>query len=228
MSISKVGSTTPTVTRTAAATVTPGWAGDMPRTAGNLLIAMVYAFGSNVIVGPGGIWTAVGTEVTTGSTIHLRAYYAIAAGADAAPAFTSTTASRMEASLSEWTGNSATPYVSACDGTATGTTSSITVTGGAAPTVADGLSIVSFGFRNGAAAVATETPGGGWTTNGFYGISDTSQAGQDYKLNPATGGGADSESLSISGPTITNAAAQYAFFAPSGGVVVNGRFLAFM
>jgi hypothetical protein len=224
-----VGSTTPTVTRVAAATVTPGWAGDMPRTAGNLLIAMAYAFGTNVIVGPGGIWNPVGTEVDAGSTMRIRAYYAIAAGADAAPTFTSTSASRMEASLSEWTGNSATPYVSACDGTATGTTASITVTGGAAPTVAGGISIASYAFRSSTTAAISETPGPGWTNNGIYTTADSSQAGQDYRLNPSTGS-ADSEALSISGTglVVTNAVAQYAFFAPSGGVTVNANFLSFM
>src|SRR4029077_18845353 len=103
----------------------------MPRTANNLLILQGYWFvTSQDATDPSG-WTRVSATSPVDGSAFCNMWYRKATGGDAAPALAATGASRMEASLSEWTGwdgNAPT-----CVGTAHGTAASITVTGTASP-----------------------------------------------------------------------------------------------
>jgi hypothetical protein len=219
-----VGSTTPTVNRVAGTPNQPSWAADMPRTAGDLLLLQGYAYSTSDFTDPTG-WTRCGTEGNNGEA-RSALWYLKATGGDAAPSLVCTGASRMYASLSEWSGwdgNAPT-----CAGNANGTTGNpITVTGSASPGAANGMSITSHGMHGTTAAI-TYTPPTGWTNNGIYLLSDGSHAGSDYKLNPPTTG-ADSEAITYTGFTPDHTVAFYCFFNASGAApAANSGFFALL
>lgn len=200
MAISKVGSTTPTVSKTSSSPNTPAWAADMPRTAGDLLILRVFANGANAISTPAG-WTDTGVREVSG-TLKCAIFYKIAAGADAAPSVVCTSASQIQCYLEEFTFGVLLP--GSPKGIA-GTTTLPTLAANAGPDVSGGLSVSIIGYYNSGSTVnITETQGTGWTKGAWWSGVSNYHAGGDYHLNPGTGSADSEASVTFSGtPTGT-------------------------
>lgn len=213
MAITKVGSTTPTVARVNLATVTPVWAGDMPRTLGNLLIARVGASGASAtaLTPPAG-WVGVGAgDVLQGTALRVRIFYytSTVLGDQTTPVFTSTGAGTMYACLEEFTPG--TIQANSVNEAQAPSGNTLTVNAGAAPASSGGLSITAYMDR-GTVDVDASTPGAGWLSGGFNTNSASTHGGGDYKLNPTTGV-ADSELITVAMPIVSALAAQIVFFA---------------
>lgn len=183
--ITKVGSTVPVVANVVSAgPVSPGWAGDMPRTYGDLLIARTGAFtGQGPLTCSDPDWKQVTNEQSAGNTRTLI-WYRMAQGGDAAPTFSSASATIVQASLEEFTPG----YLQGFGrrGQTTTTTTTVPNPGGVQIRAArlGGISITSFAAHLAAPAVQSETPGSGWTSSGLWTTSSSLSVGGDYHLNP--------------------------------------------
>lgn len=235
--VTKVGTTIPTIARAAAATVSPTFAGDQPRTRGNRLIARVYCFGGAALTSTDGTWAPVAADAISG-TARGNIFTKVAQGNDAAPTFTSVGASRMEAGLDEYTPCILWPSSVGVAGILTGTQllvampivvplpGGITVTmyGGHFAVVAvnnfSNLSPGVFGAersrlynRQGQRAYSpllAERPSP-WLSGGWYQVSDNGHMGGDYHLSPDVGV-ADQQLILIDQIITSNFLAMIAFF----------------
>lgn len=214
--IALVGSTGALVTGTTSVTGT--WGAGQSRTANDLLTAQVTAWGSNAITAPSG-WTGIGSEVVSGSA-RTRVFYRIATGSDAAPTFTSTSASFMSIQIDEWSGNSTSSPV-ATSGSSTGTGTSVTVTTSGNVPQGGCLTLTSWLQYNSSSNSATTSAGSGYSRlSNNSGSASNYHASSDYLINPTTGTtSAETETISTSA---TNGAAQIVVFASLGTNVASG------
>ena len=168
--VTQVGTPAATAVQTANNTgsVTGSWSGTQPRTAGDLLVARVTAYGTTsatAISGTAG-WTQA-VSVTGSGLIETSVWTTTAAGADAAPTFTATMVGtianeKMTCELTELTGqNAATPV--ATTGTASGTTGAGSVTSLANVPAAGcyGLYVLSVALST--VTTTTMSTGSGWS-----------------------------------------------------------------
>jgi hypothetical protein len=168
--------------------------GTLPLTAGHLLVAVVgVEAGTSVtaIACSTGGWTQVGTGYISNSRCAAATFWKIAAGADAAPAFTSTTSgtyARGSVVLYEFSGHDATtPFPAIYAGAAGTTANPLTVTTTGPATIAQSRALAIHG--NYYATNAADT----WTKDAAF-TNDTSDGGTtqrlhwawDYLQNPST------------------------------------------
>lgn len=190
--IIKVGSTVPTVA-SGNPSVTPAWASDMPRTAGDLLIAYVSSDGNaGTIAQPTG-WLRASDE---GDQAEIL--YRVATGSDAAPTFTvgGTGSKDIAASLEEFTGNAASPLVTAAkvNGHSASSTT-LTLTEASNVKLAGSLSVFAY-TNDTTSATDSRTDSSGWTHSGFGRASTVFFGGGSYHVNPPTGS-ADSDTATF-------------------------------
>lgn len=170
MAVTPVG--TPVMTRATSGSVTGTWGTGQNRTAGNMLYAFVSAGGATAsaaaISTPSG-WTQVDVIGNTATTANawVAVYEKVAAGSDAAPAFTATLSgtAAMTVTLLELSGclNAAPVQASGIyqSGGSSGTLSSMVTTTGLNPT--GGAYAVTIYTQEAAAATNTWNVGSGWT-----------------------------------------------------------------
>lgn len=170
MAVTQVGTPGTVVTQSGSntGTVTGAFSGTQPRTAGDLLVAVVTAYGTTsagAISNTGATWTQK-AAVTASSVAETTIWTLIAAGADAAPTFTATmvgtaASELMTCFLIELTGTDLVTPVAAT-GTNTGTIGTLTVTTGA-NVPATGCYAISGWNIVSASNTTTWTPGASWT-----------------------------------------------------------------
>lgn len=197
MSVGNLG--TPTLARSATGAVTGTWGtgtGAQPRYAGDMLVAIVTAGGSTAtaaaISTPSG-WTQVVSAGNTTGTANawVAAYIKVAAGNDAAPAFTATlsgtvamtcTLLELPAACCEFPVDAYGTYSS---GGSSGTLSAMTAATGTNVSAAGGYAIGAF-VQERAATTATWTGGAGWTNVATDGAtSSVMHTAVDVKAGPA-------------------------------------------
>lgn len=129
----------------AAATVTPAFG--QTTAAGNLLVAVVVASGASVIATASSGWLIAKQGPGTNSDQVAIAYKPNSAGSDAAPTFTSTSATAMRACLAEYSGVATSSPV---DQTGSGSSSGnfMTATAASVDTNANDLVIAAFAWKN--------------------------------------------------------------------------------
>ena len=215
-SIAKVSASAPTIARVAGTSVAATWNADEPRTAGHLLIASASSYGGTGLTVSAG-WTQVALINQGTGNLRVGLWYRIATGADTAPTFTASGASRVEAVVSEWKGNDPTSPLQA-NTVATAQAASgnaITLTMAAAPAVAGGLSIATYSEHLGNSVTVSETPSAGWTREAVRTVSDNQHLGRDYRANPSTSvPDSDRPSYTTTG-TVNAIAGIIAFFTPA-------------
>ena len=179
--------------------VTGTWSGTQPRTAGDVLIAVVTAYGTTsagTVHCANSAWAVAqggNAVITAGSVAETSMWVCYAEGGDAAPAFTTTStgtaaSAQMTCSLIELTGadyNSTVPVTGGITGT---TAASLTVTGGANVPCAGCYAITSWNVVQSPAATQSWTPGSSWVNKSSTGAGTyTSQAFCDVYANPPAG-----------------------------------------
>jgi hypothetical protein len=187
--------------------VTGSWSGTQPRTAGDLLVAFVTAFGTTsatTISTPSG-WTQVLTLASASGQAQIAVYAKVATGSDAAPAFTATMVGTMANSwmtceLIELTGQSTVTPVGA-SGTAQSTTSPLSLaTSGNVPS-AGCYALAGYNIVTSSVTTTTVTPGSGWALVSGASTASTSarqHAATDFLAGPPAGS-ALTESEGVSG-----------------------------
>lgn len=154
-------------------------------TAGNVLVCWAVASrssGTASITTPSG-WTLINS--VTSSSFTAAAFQKVAAGGDAAPTISASSATNMKAQLSEWSGVDTTTPVGSSGTASTTTGGSVTPTASAVAPNA-GVAITVGGHKVSTAATTTHTPASGWTSLGSYVASNAVHAAADYDLTPDT------------------------------------------
>lgn len=164
MGVTSLG--TPTLARASSGSVTGTWATGQSRAAGNLLVAVVTAVAQTSVTAPGAPagWVKP-VSATAGGRCSLGIFTRVAAGADAAPAFSSTLSGTgaMTCTLWELSGQDPTTPLQT-SGTATGTTTAaLAVTSALAVAQAGSYAICASALELTSAATDAATPKSGWT-----------------------------------------------------------------
>jgi len=144
-------------------------------------------------------------------------FWKVAAGGDAAPAFTSTTSGTtvMTCTLYELAGgNTANPVDTS--GTNSGTALAVTVTTSGNVSSAGSYAIGLFGYRPSTSVTITWTPGTGFTNDVNDGATASRfHSAQDHATSAPAAGAALSESVTWSAGTPQNTSSMIAVFGPA-------------
>jgi hypothetical protein len=220
---------------TGTTTVTPVYASAV---APNLLVATVTAQmttpGSFTLTGATTGWVQ-GPNIGA-TNIQTEIWYKVAVGSDVMPTWNMAAGTEAACTISEYSFAAATSHVLDKSGTATGTTTPVTVTAGGTDTTATDLIVCVRKVRaSGAGLNATSTDnvngaGVGTNINVLNDDGGTSQSSHHHDLYvtaAATGGSADTDVATWTQVT-THAALAIASFKPVFAAAANSNFLAFM
>lgn len=203
MAYALVGSVGAVVQSSSGGSITTlAWGTGENRTAGNLLILFVSGAGSATLTSTPAGWS-VGKQIA-GTSCSASIFWKKAAGGDAAPTISAITSCVQSAQLAEFSGVTGLATPTDQTGSATGATSSLTPTNGAADAASGELVIVSGGWFYSTSKTTTQADSlnNGATANSTTNNATSTVSHYNFTWGITTGN-SSADSDSITGITTT-------------------------